>query len=54
MKTLKEQNEEIQSTLADIYCKTACGKTCAELVADIFKQALDKKSSHCFFTKNIV
>lgn len=46
MKTLKEQNEEIQNALADICCKTACGKTCTELVAEIIEKALDKKSSH--------
>ena len=54
MKTLTEQIEEIKSSVADVWCKTMNGKTCEELVADIVKEALDKKSSHCFFIKNIV
>lgn len=45
MKTLKEQNKEIQSALADVYCKTACGKTCTELVTEIIERVLTAEKS---------
>ena len=53
MYTLTKQIEEIESNVADIWCKAMNGKTCKELVADIIEENLEKKSSFYWFLQNI-